>query len=159
MPRCSLVGQQERVVVAAADPSRFRMPIPGVGRNPAMDEAEAATWRWIDAFALAPSPQVRQRLQHGRPALGVALGFPRAPASALTLFSQYMAFLLIVDDEFDDGPAGLDMGHCQAAIGALVRVFDRGTASGPPARRAESHAPGRTTMSAQFEPDPRNADR
>jgi (+)-beta-caryophyllene/(+)-caryolan-1-ol synthase len=101
----------------------FHMPFPEVRTNPALAAAEAGMWRWIDEIGLSPSPAARRHMIRTRPALTMALYHPAADESTLELAAQYTAWAFTVDDEFDDGAAGLDPGFCARSIETLIDVL------------------------------------
>jgi (+)-beta-caryophyllene/(+)-caryolan-1-ol synthase len=106
------------------------MPFPEISPNPALATAESGMWRWIDEIGLSPSPAARRHMVRTRPALTMALYHPDADEFTLELSAQYTAWAFTVDDEFDDGPAGLDPGLCARSIRTLTDVFDGGQPRG-----------------------------
>ncbi|MCX5416734.1 terpene synthase family protein [Streptomyces sp. NBC_00059] len=101
----------------------FHMPFRSAGCNPGMAEAGRAAWRWAGEHALGLSPSVRTRMLRARPELRTSLLFPEVPQDRLDLFSQWLFWAYLVDDEFDDGPAGQEPDVCGGTIGRLVEVF------------------------------------
>ncbi|MDQ0793890.1 (+)-beta-caryophyllene/(+)-caryolan-1-ol synthase [Streptomyces sp. B1I3] len=109
----------------------FHMPFRSAGCNPGMEETKEAAWNWADANGLALSPVARKKMLRTRPELWISLIFPEASQQHLDLFCQWLFWAFLVDDEFDDGPAGRDPRMCEAAIARLVDVLDGAEPHGP----------------------------
>ncbi|WP_157878423.1 terpene synthase family protein [Streptomyces chattanoogensis] len=84
----------------------FYMPFPPLEANPAVEEAGAATWLWLDEVGICPAAATRRYLRRTQPELVTALYYPHAAPEVVALISQWTAWAFILDDEFDDGPAG-----------------------------------------------------
>ncbi|SCE00285.1 (+)-beta-caryophyllene/(+)-caryolan-1-ol synthase [Streptomyces sp. PpalLS-921] len=102
----------------------FHMPFRSAGCNPGMENTKAAAWRWAEENDLGLSPVARKKMLRTRPELWISLIFPQASQPHLDLFCQWLFWAFLVDDEFDDGPAGRDPGMCEEAISRLVGVLD-----------------------------------
>ncbi|MFF2325495.1 MULTISPECIES: terpene synthase family protein [unclassified Streptomyces] len=113
----------------------FHMPFQSAGCNPGIEETRKAAWEWADSHGLALTPTARKKMIRTRPELWISLIFPTAPQHHLDLFCQWLFWAFLVDDEFDDGPAGRDPRMCEAAIDRLVAVLD-----GEQPRGAMEHA-------------------
>ncbi|MFB7188525.1 terpene synthase family protein [Streptomyces sp. NPDC056230] len=113
----------------------FHMPFLSAGCNPGIEETRKAAWDWAEANGLTLSPVARKKMIRTRPELWISLMFPTASQRHLDLFCQWLFWAFLVDDEFDDGPAGRDPRMCEAAIDRLVAVLD-----GAPPRGAMEHA-------------------
>src|SRR5207244_2822393 len=88
----------------------------------ALQQADAAMWRWIDDHDLAGAPGDRARTLATNPALCMALFYPAADTDTLTAISQLVALTFLVDDEFEpaDHP---DLRHCLAKLTPMLRVI------------------------------------
>ncbi|WP_424862040.1 terpene synthase family protein [Streptomyces sp. MMS24-I29] len=113
----------------------FHMPFESTGCNPGIEETRKVAWEWAESQGLVLSPTARKKMIRTRPELWISLIFPTASQQHLDLFCQWLFWAFLVDDEFDDGPAGRDPRMCEAAIDRLVTVLD----GGPP-RGAMEHA-------------------
>ncbi|WP_442811032.1 terpene synthase family protein [Streptomyces sp. NBC_01217] len=102
----------------------FHMPFQSTGCNPGIEETRKAAWEWAGSNGLALSPMARKKMIRTRPELWISLIFPTASQQHLDLFCQWLFWAFLVDDEFDDGPAGRDPRMCEAAIDRLVAVLD-----------------------------------
>ena len=102
----------------------FHMPFQSAGCNPGMEETKKSAWEWAESNELLLSPVARQKMLRTRPELWISLIFPEASQRHLDLFCQWLFWAFLVDDEFDDGPAGRDPGMCEEAIARLVAVLD-----------------------------------
>ncbi|MFJ9678987.1 terpene synthase family protein [Streptomyces sp. NPDC101194] len=111
------------------------MPFLSAGCNPGIEDARKAAWEWAETNDLTLSPVARKKMIRTRPELWISLIFPTASQQHLDLFCQWLFWAFLVDDEFDDGPAGRDPRMCEAAIDRLVAVLD-----GAPPRGAMEHA-------------------
>ncbi|MGV9270728.1 terpene synthase family protein [Kitasatospora sp. NPDC003701] len=101
----------------------FYMPFPPAVPNPALAQAEIATWCWIDQMGICPAPANRRYLRRARPQLFPALNHPRAAPEVVALIGQWTAFAFILDDEFDDGPAGAQPSFGANAIQHLTAIM------------------------------------
>ncbi|MFF8918505.1 terpene synthase family protein [Streptomyces sp. NPDC015032] len=106
------------------------MPFQSTGCNPGIEETRKATWEWAESNGLVLSPTARKKMVRTRPELWISLIFPAASQQHLDLFCQWLFWAFLVDDEFDDGPAGRDPRMCEAAIDRLVTVLDGGPPRG-----------------------------
>ncbi|MFF4246612.1 terpene cyclase [Streptomyces sp. NPDC001822] len=102
----------------------LHMPFRSAGCNPHMELAGKAVWHWAGENGLSLSPAARNRMLRARPELWTSLVFPDASQEHLDLFSQWLFWMLLVDDEFDDGVAGRDPGLCERVVARLVGVLD-----------------------------------
>jgi (+)-beta-caryophyllene/(+)-caryolan-1-ol synthase len=134
------------------------MPFASVGCNPGLDETRSAAWRWAESVGLHLSPVSQHRMVRTRPELWISLIFPAVTQQQLDLFCQWLFWAFLVDDEFDDAPAGRNPRLCERAIGRLVQVID-GAESIRPMERALADlwartVPGRSpTWLRQFRRD------
>ncbi|MFB7912964.1 terpene synthase family protein [Streptomyces sp. NPDC056061] len=110
---------------------KFHMPFRSAGCNPGIEETRQATWEWAESHDLVLSPTARKKMIRTRPELWISLIFPTASQQHLDLFCQWLFWAFLVDDEFDDGPAGRDPRMCETAIERLVDVLDGGPPRGP----------------------------
>ncbi|MCX3063774.1 terpene synthase family protein [Streptomyces beihaiensis] len=92
--------------------------------NSAADEAERDMWRWLDGFGLCRSEHARANVRAARVAYCVGLYYPSASLDRLVLISRFTGWSLLIDEEFDAGPAGRDPASCLAAVTELTEVFD-----------------------------------
>ncbi|MEV8455344.1 terpene synthase family protein [Streptomyces sp. NPDC052095] len=102
----------------------FHMPFPSAGCNPGIARTREAVWEWADSHDLSLSPGARKKMIRTRPELWISLIFPTASQHHLDLFCQWLFWAFLVDDEFDDGPAGRNPRLCEPAIDRLVAVLD-----------------------------------
>ncbi|MGW6635595.1 terpene synthase family protein [Streptomyces cyaneofuscatus] len=109
----------------------FHMPFASAGCNPGLEKTREAAWEWAEAEGLILSVPARRKMIRTRPELWISLIFPKASQHHLDLFCQWLFWAFLVDDEFDDGPAGRDPLMCEAAITRLVDVFDGAAPRGP----------------------------
>ncbi|WP_443051368.1 terpene synthase family protein [Streptomyces sp. NBC_00234] len=96
-----------------------------------MEETRKAAWEWAESNDLLLSPVARKKMVRTRPELWISLIFPSASQKHLDLFCQWLFWAFLVDDEFDDGPAGRDPQMCEEAIARLVDVLDGAVPHGP----------------------------
>jgi (+)-beta-caryophyllene/(+)-caryolan-1-ol synthase len=108
----------------------FHMPFQSTGCNPGIEETREAVWEWAESNGLVLSPTARKKMIRTRPELWISLIFPKVSQQHLDLFCQWLFWAFLVDDEFDDGPAGRDPRMCEAAIDRLVSVLDGGPPHG-----------------------------
>lgn len=108
---------------------RFELPFPS-DISPVANSVIAYTSWWARAVGLVPDEQAVQRLlrngiMHAGPRL-----VPAAPMRAACLVCDWTVFLIVIDDEFDDGrELGTRPELAQAAIEDVVASF-RGQAHG-----------------------------
>ncbi|MFD7866154.1 terpene synthase family protein [Streptomyces sp. NPDC059783] len=100
------------------------MPFDSAGCHPGIQQTKRAAWEWAAAGDLVLSPVARKKMIRTRPELWISLIFPEASQKHLDLFCQWLFWAFLVDDEFDDGPAGRDPRLCEGAITRLVDVLD-----------------------------------
>ncbi|MEV0265849.1 terpene synthase family protein [Streptomyces sp. NPDC050617] len=110
---------------------RIWMPLPEVGPNPAVAQADAAMWRWLDAHSLCRTDAARHNVQHTDNALCIGLYYPQAPAPVLALITEFTGWTLLVDEGFDAGAAGRDPTRCAALVEDFITVLN----GGPPHSR------------------------
>ncbi|WP_445585671.1 terpene synthase family protein [Streptomyces finlayi] len=96
-----------------------------------MEQTRKAAWEWAESNDLLLSPVARKKMLRTRPELWISLIFPSASQKHLDLFCQWLFWAFLVDDEFDDGPAGRDPQMCEEAIARLVDVLDGAVPHGP----------------------------
>lgn len=109
----------------------FHMPFASAGCNPGLERTKEAAWKWADFHGVELSPVARKKMIRTRPELWISLIFPTASQQHLDLFCQWLFWAFLVDDEFDDGPAGRDPRMCGAAITRLVDVLDQAAPNSP----------------------------
>ena len=102
----------------------FFMPFPAVAPNPGRGTAHAPMWDWIDRFGLFTSDESRDRLVQLEIELITARYHPYVDPDLMPLFAQFMAWAWIVDEQFDDGPAGRDPAWCLRSIQGITAAFD-----------------------------------
>jgi hypothetical protein len=108
---------------------RFDLPFPS-DLSPIADSVIDHTTRWAEAVGLVPDQQAAERLRrngimHAGPRL-----VPGASMDAACLVCDWTVFLIVIDDEFDDGrELGARPELAQAAIGDVIAAF-RGDAGG-----------------------------
>ncbi|MFJ4898764.1 MULTISPECIES: terpene synthase family protein [unclassified Streptomyces] len=100
------------------------MPFESAGCNPGAEKTKQAAWEWAESSNLVLSPVAHKKMLRTRPELWISLIFPQASQKHLDLFCQWLFWAFLVDDEFDDGPAGRDPALCESAITHLVDVLD-----------------------------------
>ncbi|MFB7636502.1 terpene cyclase [Streptomyces sp. NPDC056149] len=103
---------------------RFYMPFESVDPNPGLEAARAPLWEWLDSFGLFTSDASRRRLEQLRNELISARYHPYADPELMPLLTQFMAWAWIVDEQFDDGPAGRDPTWCRRSIESILGIFD-----------------------------------
>jgi hypothetical protein len=101
----------------------FELPFPS-GISPVADSIIEHTSRWAHASGLVADEQAVERLRRG----GIMTAGPRlvpaAPMSAACLVCDWTVFLIVIDDEFDDGrELGVRPDLAQAAIEDAVAAF------------------------------------
>ncbi|MER7407946.1 terpene synthase family protein [Streptomyces sp. NPDC000070] len=79
----------------------FDVPFP-VERNPQLEQASRAMWRWIDTYGLAPTQKARARMQRTGADLSGAYVWPRAELDMLTTGLQWLALTFRIDDQMDE---------------------------------------------------------
>lgn len=110
------------------------IPVPAA-LNPELGTATAATDAWLDEFGLVPTEEARRHVQRTRVDRLTAWLCPNASAEALTLITQWNAWLFQLDDQFDDDPVrGYQPERWREAFGPLFAVFDGTVAAGRLAR-------------------------
>jgi epi-isozizaene synthase len=103
--------------------------------NPALEKAAAAADAWLEEFDLVPTDQARRHVERTRVDRLTAWLCPEAPVEALTLITQWNAWLFQLDDQFDDNPLlGYQPARWRGAFGPLFAVFDGDIANGRLAR-------------------------
>lgn len=108
---------------------RFELPFPG-DISPIADAVMDHTSWWALAIGLVADEQAVDRLRrnnvmHAGPRL-----VPGAPMNAACLVCDWTVFLIVIDDEFDDGQElGAQPEHARAAIEDVIGSF-RGQARG-----------------------------
>ncbi|PKW11829.1 hypothetical protein SAMN05428944_0937 [Streptomyces sp. 1222.5] len=109
-------------------------PVPAA-LNPQLRAATAATEVWLDEFRLAPTEEARRHVHRTRVDRLTAWLCPNASQEALTLITQWNAWLFQLDDQFDDDPVrGYQPERWQEAFGPLFAVFDGTVMAGRLAR-------------------------
>lgn len=102
----------------------LRIPIPAA-LNPELQEAAAAADAWLDEFGLVPTEEARRHVRRTRVDRLTAWLCPNASQEALTLITQWNAWLFQLDDQFDDDPVrGYRPEQWREAFGPLFAVFD-----------------------------------
>ncbi|MFG2290951.1 hypothetical protein ACGFOU_33375 [Streptomyces sp. NPDC048595] len=110
------------------------IPVPAA-LNPELQQATAAAEAWLDEFGLVPTEEARRHVQRTRVDRLTAWLCPNASQEALTLITQWNAWLFQLDDQFDDDPVrGYHPEQWQEAFGPLFAVFDGNVTSGRLAR-------------------------
>ncbi|MGH8968127.1 MAG: terpene synthase family protein, partial [Actinomycetes bacterium] len=79
---------------------------------------------WVGETGLIRRESARARFDRADFGWFAAVVYPTADARGLELLADWFAWLFLVDDEFDDGPAGRDPRMCEEAISRLVGVLD-----------------------------------
>ncbi len=112
-----------RLPKLAIELPKFELPFPSE-ISPITDSVIDHTCGWAQAIGLVRDEQAVQRLRrngimHAGPRL-----VPSAPMSAANLVCDWTVFLIVIDDEFDDGPElGARPELAQAAIDDVIRSF------------------------------------
>lgn len=88
--------------------------------HPAAAAAEEDMRRWLDGFGLCRAPGARATLHRARVAHCIGLFHPEAPQEAIRLLSRVAGWSLMIDEEFDSGPARTDPAACAAAVTAIL---------------------------------------
>lgn len=86
-------------------------------------EVGARMWRWVDEFGLAPTERSRWQLDRSQIDLAVACYFPDAGADVLALIAQWYAWILQIDDIYDDRPSDYRPAQWSAALDALIAIL------------------------------------
>ncbi|MBB5119443.1 hypothetical protein AF335_20500 [Streptomyces eurocidicus] len=131
MPRPSLFSESsenDRAALAGYRAPRYAAPFPVV-LGPHHAHAEAAALRWAHAFGLDRTPAAAQRLADMGCGMFSALYCPRADRDGAVLMAQWIIWLFLWDDVFDDGPLGRDPAAFEAALAQVDRAL-----AGPPGR-------------------------
>jgi hypothetical protein len=76
--------------------------------NPHVDEIETATRQWVLDMGLVTQDQVGKRYDPVGIGLLTALTYPRASLDRAVLIAQFMAWIFIQDDVYDDGRVTAD---------------------------------------------------
>lgn len=79
----------------------YRWP---VERSPHAAAAEEAARKWVSEHRLAPSSLLASRFHEVGIGALTALTFPRASQDKLVLFTQFLAWIFIQDDRYDNAP-------------------------------------------------------
>ncbi|KES05676.1 hypothetical protein BU52_19340 [Streptomyces toyocaensis] len=112
----------------------LRIPVPAA-LNPELREATVATEAWLDEFGLVPTEEARRHVQRTRVDRLTAWLCPNASREALTLITQWNAWLFQLDDQFDDDPVrGYQPERWREAFGPLFAVLDGTVTDGRLAR-------------------------
>lgn len=106
----------------------FYMPYPPEPPNPLLEEARQLLEEWLRDHQLVTTDEAWAQMERTRPDLMAARYYPRASLEALVRHMRWLAWGFVIDDEFDDGPAGRDPQQCQVVIRKLIDVV----AGGPP---------------------------
>lgn len=122
------------------------MPFPENDINPELPRATVGMWEWVEDFGLCPSQQSRIQLEQTQPDLWMALSYPTLDAKSLVAFSQFCAWALILDDQFDDGPVGRSASRCLAAVTDLATAVQGGASTANPLTRSFSELWPRLTV-------------
>ncbi|MFF1278403.1 hypothetical protein ACFVZC_34315 [Streptomyces marokkonensis] len=112
----------------------LRTPVPAA-LNPELQQATVATDAWLDEFGLVPTEEARRHVQRTRVDRLTAWLCPNASREALTLITQWNAWLFQLDDQFDDDPVrGYQPERWREAFGPLFAVLDGTVTDGRLAR-------------------------
>lgn len=114
----------------------FEVPFP-VECNPHLERASRAMWRWIDAYALAPTDKARIRMRRTRADLSGAYVWPRADLDTLITGLEWLALTFRIDDQLDEDDLTERLSARVAAVDELCDVL-RGmpVPAKPPVARA-----------------------
>ncbi|MFE6624426.1 terpene cyclase [Streptomyces sp. NPDC057740] len=112
----------------------FYMPYPVEPPNPFLEEARQRLQDWLVHHQLVTTREAWAQVERTRPDLMAARYYPKADRDALVRHMQWLAWGFVVDDEFDDGPAGRDPQQCQAVIRELSDAVAGGPVREPYAR-------------------------
>lgn len=106
------------------------VPVPAA-LNPALEKATAETMSWLEEFGLVPTEAARRHVERTRVDRLTAWLCPTASPEALTLITQWNAWLFQLDDQFDDDPVrGWQPALWRDSFGPLFAVFDGQVAPG-----------------------------
>ncbi|MFE0046705.1 terpene synthase family protein [Streptomyces albireticuli] len=122
--------ENDRAALAAYRVPRYSVPFPVV-LGPHHAYAEAAALRWAHAFGLDRTPAAAQRLADMGCGMFSALYCPRADRDGAVLMAQWIIWLFLWDDLFDDGPLGRDPAAFRTAVAQVDRALE------PPGRAGE----------------------
>jgi (+)-beta-caryophyllene/(+)-caryolan-1-ol synthase len=103
---------------------------------------------WARATGLAADDRAVARLREHQALICGSLLIPRASLEQGRLVSDWTIFLIVLDDEFDEGPLGSDPARAQAVIAGLLDAEDE---SGGALGRAWADLRGRA---GRLAPDP-----
>src|SRR6516165_1300860 len=118
-----VVEQGSMLPGQAIELPKFELPFPS-DISPVTDSVIEHTSWWAQAIGLVPDERAAARLRrngimHAGPRL-----VPAAPMSAACLVCDWTVFLIVIDDEFDDGrELGARPELAQAAIEDVVGSF------------------------------------
>lgn len=105
-------------------PAAF-MPFPEHEPNPSRAHAQAALHAWLEDHGICQSATSQRSLKNTQVPLITSLAFPDAAPRVLAQLVQWATWTFVIDDEFDDSPAGDDPKTCVAALDQLLAVLDR----------------------------------
>ncbi|MDX2565380.1 terpene cyclase [Streptomyces sp. TX20-6-3] len=94
------------------------------GCNPGINEARESMWAWAEEMNIRPTSSAERKMINTRPETWISLVFPDASPELLQEFGEWLFWAFLVDDEFDDGPAGKDPSLCMEVIARFIAVFD-----------------------------------
>ncbi|MFI5987523.1 hypothetical protein ACIBEA_42495 [Streptomyces sp. NPDC051555] len=92
-------------------------------QNPVVDQVESAHLEWMENFALAPTAKAMEHYQKARNVEGNAWFYPTASLDDLVLLTNMMGWFWIFDDQFDDGPTGLDVPKAKAIASGIIPIL------------------------------------
>ncbi|MFJ2008512.1 terpene synthase family protein [Streptomyces chartreusis] len=112
----------------------LHMPFPPADPNPAAKEAEAGMWPWIDEMGLCPTPADRERIHATDISLLIGLLYPAADLDTLTMLARYSAWVIVIDDLFDERISNVGPHRCYHELHSVLEVFDGHSPKNPVAR-------------------------
>jgi hypothetical protein len=124
------------------------------------DAARSHVFRWVAEFRLASGPVLRRFQAADFPGF-VAITYPSADETKLSLVTDWFAWLFLLDDALDDGPTGRDPDATDALMTSLASAIlepPDGSADAAPLATALADLWRRTTASAPDEWTRRFAD-
>ncbi|MEV4743717.1 terpene synthase family protein [Streptomyces sp. NPDC049555] len=100
----------------------FTAPFPTL-LNPHHQYAQQAALAWAHRHGLGRTPAARQRLTDMECGTFSGLYCPRTDREGAVVMAQWIIWLFLWDDTFDDGPSGRDLRALQQALGPVDRAL------------------------------------
>ncbi|MFF4223826.1 hypothetical protein ACFYZH_13330 [Streptomyces abikoensis] len=114
--------EHDQLSLAGYRVPEFKAPFPVV-LNPHHDFAEEAALRWAHSFRLDETPAAAQRLTDMACGMFSGLWCPRTDREGAVIMAEWIIWLFLWDDIFDDGPLGRDPTALQDALLQIDRAL------------------------------------